>query len=61
MAGQRQGNSLRNACYMVIERYVVVTFGDLIFKRGQFSWESRYWDDDGRINSRDADGDWNSD
>ena len=46
---------------MVIERYVVVTFGDLIFKRGQFSWESRYWDDDGRINSRDADGDWNSD
>ncbi|PVH68668.1 hypothetical protein DL98DRAFT_554759 [Cadophora sp. DSE1049] len=35
--------------------------GDLIFKRGRFSWESGYWDDDDRINSRDADGDWNSD
>jgi hypothetical protein len=35
--------------------------GDLIFKRGRFSWESGYWDDDDRINSRDADGDWGSD
>jgi len=35
--------------------------GDLMFKRGWFSWESGYWDDDGPINSRDADGDWNSD
>jgi len=35
--------------------------GDLIFKRGRFPWESRYWDDDDRINSRDANGDWNSD
>jgi hypothetical protein len=36
--------------------------GDLIFKRGQFSWESGYWDDDDRPeNSRDADGDWGSD
>jgi hypothetical protein len=35
--------------------------GHVIFKRGQFSWESGYWDDDIRINSRDADGDWNSD
>jgi hypothetical protein len=35
--------------------------GDLIFKRGQFSWESEYWDDDGPMNSRDADGDWGSD
>lgn len=35
--------------------------GDLIFKRGQFSWESGYWDDDGPISSRDADGDWYSD
>ena len=34
--------------------------GDLIFKRGQFSWESGYWDDDGRMNSLDADGDWDS-
>ena len=37
-------------------------FGDLIFKRGRFSWESGYWDDDDFINSRDADGDcWDSD
>jgi hypothetical protein len=35
--------------------------GDLIFRRGQHSWESGYWDDDGRMNSRDADGDWGSD
>jgi hypothetical protein len=35
--------------------------GDLVFKRGQFSWESGYWDDDGPMNSHDADGDWNSD
>jgi hypothetical protein len=35
--------------------------GDLIFKRGRFSWESGYWDDDDRINSCDADGDWDSD
>lgn len=35
--------------------------GDLIFKRGRFSWESGYWDDDGPMNSRDADGDWGSD
>jgi hypothetical protein len=32
--------------------------GDLIFKRGQFSLESGYWDDDGPVSSRDADGDW---
>ena len=35
--------------------------GDLIFKRGRFSWESGYWDDDDYVNSRDADGDWGSD
>lgn len=35
--------------------------GDFIFKRGQYSWESGYWDDDGPMNSRDADGDWESD
>jgi hypothetical protein len=35
--------------------------GDIIFKRGRFSWESGYWDDDDPINSRDADGDWGSD
>lgn len=35
--------------------------GDFIFKRGRFSWESGYWDDDGPINSRDAGFDWDSD
>jgi hypothetical protein len=35
--------------------------GDLIFKRGQFSWESGYWDNDGPTSSRDVDGDWGSD
>ncbi|KAF2464205.1 uncharacterized protein BDR25DRAFT_97177 [Lindgomyces ingoldianus] len=35
--------------------------GDFVFKRGQFSWESGYWDGDGLMNSRDADGDWDSD
>lgn len=35
--------------------------GDLVFKRGQFSWESGYWSDDDPINSRDANGDWGSD
>lgn len=28
--------------------------GDLIFKRGRFSWESGYWDDDGPIGSWDV-------
>jgi len=36
-------------------------FGNLIFKRGEFSWESGYWHDDSPINSRDADGYWDSD
>jgi hypothetical protein len=37
--------------------------GDFIFKRGQYSWGSGYWDDDGPMNSHDADGDcgWGSD
>jgi len=37
--------------------------GDLIFKRGQFSIESGYWDDDGPTNCRDIVSacDWDSD
>jgi hypothetical protein len=35
--------------------------GDLIFKRGHFSWQSGYWDFDDPINSHDVDDDWNSD
>jgi hypothetical protein len=35
--------------------------GDLIFKRGQFSIESGYWDDDGPTNCRDIVGDCDSD
>lgn len=34
--------------------------GDLIFERGQFSWGSRYLDDDGLMTSRDADSYWDS-
>jgi hypothetical protein len=44
--------------YRKIRCYVA---GDFIFKRGRYSWESGYWDDDGPMNSRDADGDWGSD
>ena len=39
-------------------------FGDFVFKRGRFSWESGYWDeDDYPLNSHDADYDgyWASD
>ncbi|KAF2691170.1 hypothetical protein K458DRAFT_412487 [Lentithecium fluviatile CBS 122367] len=36
-------------------RQVRTETGDLIFKRGAFSWESGYWDDDdGRLSSRDV-------
>lgn len=35
--------------------------GDVIFKRGRFSFYSLYSDDDDPINSRNADGDWDSD
>ncbi|KFX96662.1 hypothetical protein O988_05224 [Pseudogymnoascus sp. VKM F-3808] len=35
--------------------------GDFIFKRGRFSWESGYWDDDGPMNSHDAGYDLDSD
>jgi hypothetical protein len=36
--------------------------GDFVFKRGPYSWESGYWDDDdGPSGSWDADGDWASD
>lgn len=35
--------------------------GDLIFKRGRYSWESGYWDDNDPINSRDGEWDYESD
>jgi hypothetical protein len=50
-----------NADGVAIERSIAIFIGDLIFKRGRFSWESGYWDDDGPENSFDAGYDLGSD